>query len=175
MRLLTRFCHLFFLLVFLFSAAHGQFVRINEVMSSNSSSVTDEDDTNQDWIEIFNEGDTPLNLNGFGLSDNPGQPLKWTFPDVTIGPGEYLLVWSSSKDRAVPGSPLHTNFGIGAEGEEVLLSDADGNLLDEVADVAIPTDLSYGRQPDGTGPWYFFDAPTPGSSNTSSTGYESFL
>lgn len=171
----TRFYLFFSVLSFLFGTTYGQSVRINEVMSSNSSVVTDEDDTYQDWVEIFNEGDTPVNLDGFGLSDNPGQPLKWTFPDVTIEPGEYLLVWASNKDRKVPGSPLHTNFAIGAEGEEVLLSDADGNLLDEAAAVAIPTDLSYGRQPDGSGTWYFFDAPTPGSTNTTSTGYESFL
>ena len=72
---------------------------ITEFMSSNSETIPDEDGNSEDWIEIFNAGVDPVNLDGYGLTDNPSNPFKWTFPSVTIGSGEHLLVWASSKNR----------------------------------------------------------------------------
>lgn len=75
-------------------------VRINEIMSSNGSTIADEDGDFEDWIELYNYGIEPVDLSSWGLSDNPSNPMKWTFPQGTeIGPGEYLLVWASGKDR----------------------------------------------------------------------------
>ncbi len=164
-----------FLFYFFPSVLPAQTVRINEVMSSNASTITDEDSDFNDWIELYNQGPSAVNLSGHGLSDNSSQPFKWTFPNVTIASGEYLLVWASGKNRTAPGSPLHTNFSIGAEGEDILLTHPNEGLIDTVEPVAIPSDMSYGRQPDGNGGWYFFNAPTPGSTNTTSTGYEALL
>lgn len=75
---------------------------LNEMMASNLSTLADEDGSFEDWIEIHNPGNDTLNLLGYGLSDNPAQPFKWTFPDYPIYPGEYLLVWASGKDRRIP-------------------------------------------------------------------------
>jgi len=72
---------------------------INEYMASNSFTVADEDGDYQDWIELYNAGGDSISLAGFGLSDNPANPFRWVFPDVTVGAGEYLLVWASGKDR----------------------------------------------------------------------------
>ncbi|MCC5807782.1 MAG: CotH kinase family protein [Opitutales bacterium] len=75
-------------------------VRINEVMASNGSTLADEDGDYEDWIELYNYGDAPVDLSGWGLSDSYSNPFKWTFPESTsIGAGEYLLVWASGKDR----------------------------------------------------------------------------
>lgn len=62
-------------------------------------------------------------------------------------------------------SELHTNFSIKADGEEILLTRPDGVIMDEVPPVALPTDASYGRKPDGTGEWFYFGEPTPGAAN----------
>ena len=313
--------------------SHAQTIAINEVMASNASTIADEDGNYEDWIELYNYGDEPINLSGFGLSDDSGNPMRWVFPDVTINPGEYLLVWASGKDRrpaaneqyymnglmrdvytgipgtavsdltnhpsypdhpsssniltelfeaptnigdhygqrvhgliqapatgnyifwiasddngalylsstsnpedtvliaSVPGwtnprqwnkypqqqsepitlqegnfyyvmafmkeheggdnlavgwrlpdntldrpingqylfrlsGELHTNFSISSAGEEIILSDPYGNIISELQPVSIPTDISYGRIPDGTGDWFLFNEPTPGLSNT---------
>ena len=69
----------------------AQSVVINEIMSSNSSIIADEDNEYHDWIEIFNSGATAVNLNGFGLSDSLNLPFNWTFPDVNIRPGQFLF------------------------------------------------------------------------------------
>ncbi len=72
---------------------------INELMSSNSNTLADEDGDFEDWIELYNRGEESVDLEGWGLSDDASKLFKWKFPKVTINPGEYLLVWASGKDR----------------------------------------------------------------------------
>jgi hypothetical protein len=72
---------------------------INEVVSSNIDGIADEDNSFEDWIELYNAENFPVNLEGFGLSDHPSQPFKWVFPSYVIQPGEYLLIWASGKNR----------------------------------------------------------------------------
>ncbi len=74
-------------------------VVLNEFVASNGSVVADEDGDFEDWIELYNTGDVPVDLEGWGLSDDPGDPFRWVFPAGTIGPGEHLVVWASGKDR----------------------------------------------------------------------------
>lgn len=100
-------CGLFSVLLLLVSAPEAAAtVRINEVMASNGRTLADLDGNFEDWIELFNFGDEPVDLAGWGLSDKPNEPFLWTFPAGTImAPGEYLLVWASGKDR-VPGESV---------------------------------------------------------------------
>lgn len=140
---------------------------INELQASNGSTLFDEDGDAEDWIELFNTGSDTVNLSGYGLSDDYDNPFRWIIPDVTIQPGEFLLVWASGKDRTLPSAPMHTNFSISSSGEEVLLTAPNGERMDEIAPVPIPRDISYGRYPDGSENFYFFSEPTPGSQNSS--------
>jgi hypothetical protein len=148
----------------------AQWPALNEIMASNASTMADENGDFEDWIEIFNPETYTINLAGYGLSDDYENPFRWVFPDVNIPAGGFLLVWASGKDRNNPQSELHTNFSISSAGEEVLLTHPSGERIDEIAPVPIPTHISYGRQPDGTGNWLFFAEPTPGFPNTSN-GY----
>ncbi len=141
---------------------------INEFMSSNNETIADEDGDFEDWIEILNTGNEQVRLAGFGLTDREGDFYRWVFPDTTIAPGEFMLVWASGKNRRIPGQPLHTSFSIASDGEPLRLTDINGNRLDTVPPVRLPTDYSYGRKPDGTDSWVFFSEPTPGFSNTTS-------
>ncbi len=147
------------------SSAIPEKVAINEFVSSNATGITDEDGAFEDWIEIYNYGTEAVNLSGFGLSDDKALPYKWVFPSVTINPNQYIIVFASDKDRSNAGSELHTNFKIGAGGETLLLTNTEGILISGGPSVNLAEDTSYGRQPDGTGAWFFFDTPTPGASN----------
>jgi hypothetical protein len=307
-------------------------VVINELLASNNAIIADEDGAFEDWIELLNLGAEPVNLEGYGLSDNPGSPFKWVFPDYVIEPGEHLLIWASGKNRKppkneeinglqrevylnipgasvddllahprfpgqpssrnvlqnffeaprdigdnygqriygwleapatgnytfwvsgddntrlflspsadpsaaaliaqvpgwthprewnkyaeqqaapiflqagqryyiqalmkeaaggdhvavrwrlpngqiqepleaahcfIPGGALHTNFRISAAGETLSLTAPDGTLADQVPAIALPTDISYGRLPNGTGPFVLFEEATPGAANSS--------
>ncbi len=88
----------FFIIVFnalLFS----QSLQINEVVSSNSSIFYDEDGDTPDWIEIYNTTNEPINLEGYGLSDDLSEKFKWRFPSVSINANDFLLVLASDKDK----------------------------------------------------------------------------
>jgi hypothetical protein len=74
-------------------------VVINEYMSSNYSTIADEDGDYSDWIEIFNTGSNAEDLSGYALSDDDSVFSKWTFPGITIDGGEHLLLFASGKDR----------------------------------------------------------------------------
>ena len=138
----------------------------NEIMASNGSTIEDEDGDRPDWIELYYSGNKPISLHLFGLSDDPDEPFKWMFPDTTIHPGEYLLVWASGKDRATAGEPLHTCFRIAMAGDDLILSHPAEGILDTFSARTVPTDISVGRVPDGYGDWYYFKEPTPGFANT---------
>ncbi|HDS85216.1 MAG TPA: carbohydrate-binding protein [Phycisphaerales bacterium] len=88
------------LTVFLFGRiSFSQNIVINEFMASNGSTVADDDGDFPDWIELYNAGSEPVNLGGWGLSDDPERPYRWIFSDVVIDPEGHLLVWASGKDR----------------------------------------------------------------------------
>lgn len=145
-------------------------VVINEVMASNTTTIEDRDGDYPDWLEIYNSGDVEIDLTGYGLSDDLDDPFKWIFPNTTLQPGEFKLIFASDKDYTSESPYLHTNFKIKAGGETLLLTDTSGFIIDQVNSVEISSDISIGRQPDGGSEWFFFDDPTPGYSN-STDGY----
>ena len=82
---------LIFFSIFLYTQpVSAQNLVINEILTSNIASNTDEDGTPQDWIELYNNSDDAINLSGYGLSDDAAILNKWVFPNVTIGAGQYL-------------------------------------------------------------------------------------
>ncbi|HEX04214.1 MAG TPA: T9SS type A sorting domain-containing protein, partial [Bacteroidetes bacterium] len=62
---------------------------------------------------------------------------------------------------------LHTNFKVSSSGETIMLTNPDGDMVDIVTVSEIPSDHSYGRQPDGGQNWFYFEAATPRFSNIS--------
>lgn len=143
----------------------AQNIKINEVLASNSTVNQDEDGTYQDWIEIRNNEAFSINLDGFGLSDDATLPFKWTFPAVTLGAGQYLLIWCSDKDRATAGSPLHTNFKLTSAGETLTITNGGGVICDQITTPVLLENISYGRIPNGSGPFKFFNVVTPEAAN----------
>src|SRR5882672_4168557 len=90
-------------------------IYITEFMAANVRTLADRDREYSDWIELHNAGAAAVNLDGWFLTDNRKDLKKWRFPAVPLGPGEYLLVFASGKDRRAPGAELHTNFKLDAE------------------------------------------------------------
>jgi hypothetical protein len=154
---------LFALLLLSFLPLHAQTVLINEVMSSNGTTLRDMDGDYPDWIEFYNPSTEAINLAGFGLSDAENRPFRWTFPARTIPAGGYVVVFASGKDRS--GAQLHSDFSISASGETVFLTAPDSSLVDRLDLPAIPRDISLGRLPDAGSDWVFFQTPTPGAAN----------
>ncbi len=72
---------------------------INEVMSSNGSTIYDEDGDTPDWIEFYNTSDQGIDFNGFSITDDADELDKWTFPSIILDPADFLVIFASSKDR----------------------------------------------------------------------------
>ncbi|MGB0640764.1 MAG: lamin tail domain-containing protein, partial [Myxococcota bacterium] len=136
---------------------------ITEIMSENTRSIEDDFNTRSDWIEITNYSARAINLKNYGLSDNEGEPYKWTFPYAVIPAGESMLVYASNRDLRDPASPLHTNFRISGDGEPVLLTSPAHRLVDRAPPVKLLPNISWGRV--GTekdrSQWHYFFQPTP--------------
>jgi len=139
-------------------------VVLNEVMASNRYTLADEDHEFSDWVEVRNEGDFPVNLQGFGLSDDIREPFKWRFPWLILRPGEHRIVFASNKDRRIPSGELHTNFRLRTR-ETVLLTAAGGQLIDSVEIDEMPSDVSTGRAFKDPDQWIYFAEATPADAN----------
>ena len=140
-------------------------VVINEFMASNTRTIRNCAELYDDWIELYNTSGTAVDLSGFFLSDNLGNPTKWAFPEGTfIGPRGYLLVWAD--DQPCADTDLHAPFKLDASGEQIGLFAPDGRLIDGLTFPNQIADWTYGRWPDGAGStFYFMDQPTPRASN----------
>ncbi len=125
-------------------------VRINEFVASNSRSLDDGDGNSSDWIELHNAGDESLDLAGYYLTDDPNALTRWPFPQVTLEPNAYLVVFASGQatDGYVDaGGHLHTNFALSASGEYLALVAPDGMTVISEFAPAYPEqqrDISYG-------------------------------
>lgn len=146
---------------------------INEFLAANisPSGLSDEDGQLEDWIEIYNRGSSAVNLAGWSLTDNSDQPNEWTFPATNIAAGQYLIVFASGKDRAIPGANLHVNFSLNVFGEYLGLynSDFPPRVVHQFAP-KFPqqrNDYSYGF--DSFNNLRYFSVQTPGGPNATST------
>lgn len=148
-----------------FNPAYAKIV-INEIMTSNSNVIADEDGDYPDWIEIYNSGDSTVSLDGWMLSDDIDEK-KWTFPTVTLPADKYMLVFCSDKNHK-EGQYLHTNFKLKSEGENIFLYESHGLLIDKFNKVYLSVDISYGRSPDASSNLAMFLHPSPGISNNNS-------
>jgi len=104
-------------------------LHITEFLANNEDSIQDEDGDNSDWIEIFNSGSDPINLEGYYLTDDSGVLTKWRFPSIEIPSGGFLLVFASEKDRSGVDSELHTNFKLSGKGEYLALVEKNGTTI----------------------------------------------
>lgn len=143
----------------------GPYLFVNEIMASNETTIADEEGEFDDWVEIYNEDDVAVSLEGYYLTDNIENQDKWAFPNVEIQPNGFLLVWA---DDDVEQGELHADFKLSKSGEDIYIF-YDNNGVFEMVD-GYPygeqtTDISYGYSVDGGPDLMFFDSPTPDSSN----------
>ncbi len=135
---------------------------VNEFLASNETGLVDEAGEAEDWIEIYNPTADPVSLLGYTLTDDLAVAGAWAFPDTTLAPGAFLLVWA---DDDLDQGPLHASFKLSASGEAVGLFAA-GAPVDSYVYGPQTTDVSTGRLPDGSGAFVVLVAPTPGASNS---------
>ena len=137
-------------------------IQINEVMTSNKGSVPDETGDFPDWIEVYNNTDSQLDISGFGLTDDFISAAKWTFPEGSvIQPRGYLVVFCSGDSTR---GKMHTPFKLSAS-DDVILSNVSGKVVDSIKLKPVTSGYSLGRSAEDTSVWKEM-LPSPGYPNT---------
>ena len=143
-------------------APPGELVRINEIMALNTETSL-YGGIAPDEIELHNSGSTSVSLAGWGLTDNPDEPFKYTFPPGTmIAAGGYLVVHATNV-ATVPAP--RTGFALKREGDSLTLTRNDGAgavMVDTVSFGRQLADYSIGRAADGS---WALCKPTFGTAN----------
>ena len=70
---------------------------------------------------------------------------------------------------------LHTSFNLNSTGQELILKDASGNIVDQKIIGGMQLNNTFGRRPNGASSWYYFDSPTPDTTNNTSAFYTDYL
>ena len=105
---------------------------ITEFVASNTSGLEDGFAQRPDWIEIRNDAETPVDLQGYHLTDSANDLNKWEFTAPTVlAPGQHLVVFASSRNVIDPSGNWHTNFSLAKGGEYVALTAPDQTVLSE--------------------------------------------
>lgn len=141
---------------------------INEVMASNTTTLTDEAGDYDDWIELYNSSRTTIDLSDLTLSDDYAVPDLFSLPAISLEPGGFLIVWCDGEPDE---GEVHAPFKLSSAGEGIALfaGRAVGRIaIDSLHYPALEDDRSYGREKDGASPWLVRDNPTPGLSNNGS-------
>lgn len=139
---------------------------VNEIMASNSTTIKDNSGAFSDWIEIYNIGNSTVDLNNYFLSDNPEKldkyQLKSNSGSLQIGPKGFLLIWCS-------GFPLrgenHVSFSLSSESETIILSNPELKIVNQVDFKDQRKDISYGRTIDAGTDLRYFQVASPNKTN----------
>ncbi len=161
-------------------------VVINEVLYDAIGSAPDADG---EWVELYNAGDSEVDLAGWRLSDDASIEV---LESTTLTAGGFVVLTASNSFVGPTPKPTtatpHPRIGnsLGNNGDHLLLTDPAGNIVDAVSwgndtyafDPSVP-DVPAGhsierRQPgldtDSAADWVDNDSPSPGSATDSSAG-----
>ena len=135
-------------------------VKINEICTSNTNTLKDSYGNYSDWIELFNSGEKEVDISGYGLSDKEDNIFKYKFPNKTIiQPGDYLIIFCSKQKST--SDEIHTGFSLNNNGEIVVLSSQEGELIEKIEIPSLEEDETYGRFNKD----FVKMMPTPGTKN----------
>ncbi len=147
-------------LLFISVVSFGQ-IYINEFMASNASTIKDPDYNNDaDWFELYNDGNSAVNLDGYFITDNFNIPDKWRISNIIIPAKGYKIFWADGMDTG-----NHTNFKLTASGEEIGLYKPDLSVLDTIRFANQNPDISTGRNLENLMLWGHFIVATPEAPN----------
>ena len=150
---------------------------INEFCASNDTLWADGFGEYEDYIEIYNPNDVPINIGGWFITDDLEEGTEYQIPEgndstIILAKGFLLLVADKQPEQGV----LHVNIKLSGSGEAIGLSRDGYNYVDSLSYgeglsiLAPETDNSAGLSVDGGEEWVVFiyqgdPHPTPGYSN----------
>ncbi len=133
-------------------------LKINEWLANANVAFTD------DFIELFNPTNYPIDMTGLYLTDNPvTEKYKSRISAHSfIAANGYAVFIADGINR-----PGHAALHLDDNQEMLGLFDASGKEIDKLIFGPQTTDVSQGRSPDGSDTFKFSSLPTPGVTNGS--------
>ena len=144
---------------------------LNELQLESVSGPLDNFGERDPWLELYNSGLTPINLDGYYLATNfTNNLMQWQFPSgAIIAPGEYKMIWTDGQPEQTSDTNIHTSFRLDNRGKLALvrLSAGQPQITDYLRWGNLPANVSYGGYRDGQAVYRFtLYTPTPGTTNT---------
>ena len=141
---------------------------INELMATNATTYQNpqQQGAYPDWFEIYNPNSFAVDMAGMYVTDNLSNFTTFRIPGgspATIIPAYGYKVFCA--DDSTRQGPLHVAFKLSSSGESLGLADTSGIPIDSVSFGAQTPDVSFGRLPNGTGPFQSITSATPGAKN----------
>ena len=149
-------------------------VIISEFLASNQTGLQDEDGDTSDWIELWNTTEQAVSTDGFHLTDNIETPTKWALPQFSIPAKGYQIIFASGKDRSGSLQALHTNFRLSRQrGGFLALTHTSQEEIQVLSEFPLypmqHSDVSYGSTETDSDTVVYFQQPSPGNRNRSSS------
>jgi secreted PhoX family phosphatase len=123
---------------------NAQYLRINEVVSSNKNGIADYQGDHGDWIELYNTSSTSVNLKNLVLQAGSATYQFANNDNIALAPNGYLVIFCDGKDTVVnKGGGLyevHTSFNISSSGETITLYNTDRSVIDTITMPGVPRD-----------------------------------
>ena len=140
---------------------------INEIMASNTGEVMSPAINFDSWIEVYNPGETAVNLGGMYLGIDANIPLAWQMPNNmgSVPAGGFKVIWLGSNEIKSNQAP----FKLDCDGGTVFLSDKNGDLITRQNYPEAMSRTAYARKTDGGDEWGWTATPTPEASNNGAT------
>ena len=117
------------------------------------------DGSSPDYIELHNNTGRAVSLDGYFLSDDEDRLGKFPLAGYSIPAKGYLVLAADKKELP---------FKLSSSGEELFLSDSEGNIVQYVELPQIEKDTTFSLLPDGT--WHVSD-PSPMARNLEGVPY----
>lgn len=142
------------------SMASPNDVKLNEIYANptNNNPLDPSDESNGEWLEIYNTSDWSWDVNGWRLEDAAHKSIIVDASKTggsTVVPAHGWLVVNRNGDP---------NFSLNNGSETVYLYDG-GMLIDSFHYTTTTETKSWGRKPDGLGTWFSDLTPSPGGTN----------
>lgn len=122
--------------------------------------ITEYSKGNNAKIEIHNEENFDISLDGYYISNNAKKPYKFVLPDITIKANEYLVIDADGKNSTK--DKIETNFILDYEDDILILSDNKRNTIDKVYLKQANSEMSIGYF---DGEWYIYKNSSFGKAN----------
>lgn len=145
-------------------------VVINELVALNFSAYEDRFDQFWPCMELFNNGEEELNLDGWELVSDQFANKKIVLPKIVIVPKSFVVLVFSGRNRVVD-NEVHVSESLSELIGNFKLIDAQSAVNDTLSLWNLQVDNGYGYRHDGGGFRVEFDGSSIGTSNNNTELY----